>query len=286
MGVGRIITSMANKVVISKYLSMLRPSQFYKASIVWLPALFHGAGSIGREAGLLTQLTLAWVLASGCVYIFNDFMDRHEDRTNPVRLDRSFASGGVEPALAFAFAMMLLLLLAFLAFRFPTAAWWLIGGYLLMNVAYSMGLKKHLGLRQMMVAVGFWLRLKSGAEPITDVVLTPWAAMFTLGLAYFLTTMKGFGLIPDESSAKRWAMGLGAGLAGALALTALTSLTLKRAAEGKMSLPELPPILCLVAMHRFVHHSCLPDNQREQAAAIFKDPVILGAILAFALLLL
>lgn len=265
---------------------MLRPSQSYKASIVWLPALFHGAGALQREAGLLLQLTGAWILASGCVYILNDFLDQQEDRANPFRADRPLASGGVRPVVALGFGLMLLFMLGLLASQFPTSARWLLGGYLALNVGYSLGLKQHLGLRQLMVAVGFWLRLKSGAEPVTAVALTPWAAMFTLGLAYFLTSMKGFGAIPTGQTAKRWAMGLGAGLAGALALTALTSLTLKRAAEGRMTLPEMPPILCLLGMHRFAYHSCLPENQREQAAAIFKDPVILGAIATFALLLL
>jgi len=265
---------------------MLRPTQSYKASIVWLPALFHGAGALHREAGLLLQLTFAWILASGCVYILNDYLDQQEDQANPTRSDRPLANGSVSTTIALSFGLMLLLLLGLVASRFPTSAWWLIGGYLALNVAYSLGLKKHLGLRQLMVALGFWLRLKSGSEPVTGVVLTPWAAMFTLGLAYFLTSMKGFGSIPEGQSPKRWAMGLGAGLAGALALTALTSLTLKRAADGRMTLPEMPPILCLLGMHRFAYHSCLPENQREQAAAIFNDPVILGAIAAFVLLLL
>ena len=282
----RIITSMANKVGLSKCFRMLRPNQFYKASIVWLPALFHGAGAIRREAPLLLQVTLAWILASGCIYILNDFLDLKEDRSNPLRADRPLASGSISPTLALGVGLLSLLLLGLLAYRLPLSLAWLLGGYFALNLAYSLGLKQSFGLRQMIVAVGFWLRLKAGAEPVTSVPLTPWAAMFTLGLAYFLTSMKGFGTIPSGQATKRWAMGLGAGLAGALALTALASLTLKRAAEGRMNFPEMPPILCLLGMHRFAYHSSLPESQREQATAIFKDPVILGAIAAFALLLL
>jgi len=58
--------------------------------------------------------------------------------------------------------------------------------YLAINLGYSLGLKRFVGVRQLCVAVGFWLRLKSGASPVTDIPLTVWASMFTLGLAYHL----------------------------------------------------------------------------------------------------
>jgi 4-hydroxybenzoate polyprenyltransferase len=188
--------------------------------------------------------------------------------------------------MALGFGVLLFLGLCLVGTVLPRPSWWLIGGYLGMNVAYSLGLKRHLGLREILVAMGFWLRLKTGAEPVTHVILTPWAAIFTLGLAYFLGAMKGFGSIPSSQWPRRWAMGLGAGLSGALALVALTSLTLKRAADGQMAYPEFPPMFCLLGMHRFAHHSCQPENQREQASAIFKDPIILAAIALFAIFLL
>ena len=72
--------------------------------------------------------------------------------------------------------------------RFYAAPQALLAGalYLAINLGYSLGLKRFVGVRQLCVAVGFWLRLKSGASPVTDIPLTVWASMFTLGLAYRL----------------------------------------------------------------------------------------------------
>lgn len=228
---------------------------------------------------------VAWVVASSMVYVLNDLLDHHEDKANALRIGRPLASGEVSRREAVGVLSFLTFLLLVILLLLPSSSWPMILGYLGLNLAYSLGLKKQMGLRQLLVALGFWLRLKSGASPVTPIILTAWASMFTLGLAYFLTTLKGFGAIPVDQGAKRWATGIGAAMAGALALTALTSLTLKRAAEGHLAFPEFPPALCLLGMHRFVFHCCLPENQQEQAMAIFKDPVLIGAMVLFGLLL-
>ena len=112
--------------------------------------------------------------------------------------------------------------------------------------------------------------------------LTPWASLFTLGLAYYLNSLKGLaGYEQPEHRGYRFAMGLGAGLAGSLALASLVAICLKRGVEGTMALPEMPPLLCLVGMHRVAFASFDKHHGKEQSRGFFLDPVTVIAMVCF-----
>lgn len=236
----------------------------------------------------MVRVSLAWTLASAIVYILNDLKDAPEDRTRPDRAHRPLASGEVSAVGALALVGLLGLGLAGVLVGLPGRLPLLIAIYGALNLIYSLGLKAHLGLRQAIIAVGFWLRLQSGAEPIVDLPLTPWAALFTLGLAYFLNCLKGLHARGAEAHRPyRFAMGLGAALAGGLALAALVAICLKRGVEGTMAFPELPPLFCLIGMHRVAHRSMGGAGEREQSKAFFGDwptLVAMGAFVVFFML--
>ncbi|WP_005032192.1 UbiA family prenyltransferase [Holophaga foetida] len=265
-------------------LRLLRPTQHYKAGIIWLPAFFHGLGAFRTQAPDLVGITLVWILAASLVYVLNDVADLESDRHRSDRLHRPLASGALSRGHALAYAGFLALLLALALTRFPGRLALLVGIYLLLNLGYSLGLKRHLGLQQAIIALGFWLRLQSGADPMVSIPLTPWASLFTLGLAYYLNCMKGLHRRTHEAHRPfRFAMGLGAGLAGSLALAALVAICLRRGLDGSLRLPELPPLFCLVGMHRVAFQSWSPVKAREQSSAFFGDWVTLGAMALFAL---
>ena len=265
----------------SKVLLLLRPSQSYKVGVVILPALFHGRGALASNLRPLLLLMATWWVCSALVYVLNDLRDLKSDQQKPHRMDRPLASGAVTPSQAWMLAGALALaLLACMPYLSP-ASRPLLGLYLGLNAAYSLGLKRYMGLQQGIVAVGFLLRLQSGGAPSVPIPLTSWAATFTLGLAYFLNCMKGFGLIPEESRSRRWAMGLGAGLAGALALVALALVCFKRAGEGHMRMPELPPLFALMGMHRFAYQSSLAKGHGEQSTHFFGDAIVMLTIAGF-----
>jgi 4-hydroxybenzoate polyprenyltransferase len=261
--------------------AIIRPHQFYKTLIVFAPALFHGGRALLVLRMDLARIAVAWILASGVVYIFNDIHDLASDRTRPERMKRPLVRGDLSPrAASILGAGILLILLIYLWFLPHTLAPYVVG-YLILNFFYTMGLKGETGLQQGMVAVGFWLRLKSGAMPVTPIPLTTWATVFTLGLAYFLSALKYVGR-RQEDTASRW---LGVGLSGALSLVALTSLCMHRGAEGTLLHPEWPPLLCLVCMHRIGVRAFRDDMRREMAHGFFGDVVILGCLTLFVLIL-
>jgi len=261
-------------------IATLRPSQAYKAAIVFAPALFHGNGSLWVNLPDLSLIALAWVLTSGLVYVVNDLVDLKEDRLRPERADRPLVRGDLGAFQAAALVIALLVILIPVGFFVPHRALPFMGFYVLLNAFYALGLKRQAGVRQGIIAVGFWLRLSSGSSPVTPIPLTAWASIFTLGMAYFLNCLKDGETTKGQRS--RW---LAAGLAGALTLVALTSLCIYRSLSGTLAHPELPPLLCLISMHRVASHSGDPDVLREQSRSIFKDWVVIGCLIAFAVLM-
>ena len=258
--------------------SLLRLEQGYKAVVVWLPSIFYGHGAYLTYGYELVLLTLGWILLSQLIYLFNDLVDLPQDRLDANRRHRPLAAGTLAPRHAFAMMVLVALCLGGVMLRLDRAALAWYGAYAAMNVAYSLGLKKVIGVRQAIVAIGFWMRLQSGGAPGVPIPITAWAAIFALGLAYYLNTLKGFGKVAEDGGAARWAAAFGAMLSGSLALVALTALCLKRGSEGTLARPEFPPLLCLVGMHRFAYLSCFKEAVKEQAWAVFRDPVTLLAI--------
>lgn len=263
-------------------LSAMRPLQAYKAGIVWLPALFHGQGSLRLHAKTLALATLAWWLASSVVYILNDLKDAPKDRLRPERAHRPIASGEVRTWEALGLAALALGSLLLVLRHLPLHLTLLVGFYGVLNFLYTLGLKESLGVRQTVIAIGFWLRLQSGAAPVVAIPLTPWASLFTLGLAYFLNCLKGLvAFTEDHHRGYRFAMGMGAGLAGSLALASLVAICLKRGVDGTMRFPELPPLLCLLGMHRVAFESFQIDSHLEQSVGFFRDIPTLAAMVLF-----
>ena len=233
--------------------------------------MFYGHCQPAPPARTLALACLAcvrWPAASSIPGMTS--VDAPKDRLAPDRCHRPLASGALAPWEALVLASGLLAALLGTLGQLPGRAALLIGIYGALNLLYSLGLKKILGPRQAIIAIGFWLRLQTGAFPVAAIPLTPWASLFTLGLAYYLNSLKGLaGYEQPEHRGYRFAMGLGAGLAGSLALASLVAICLKRGVEGTMALPEMPPLLCLVGMHRVAFASFDKHHGKEQSAGSF-----------------
>jgi len=113
---------------------------------------------------------------------------------HPKKRHRPLASGALAPGLAWGGMLVVLLiavaLSAHLGPRFAACA----AAYLLLNVAYSLGLKNVVLVDVMAIAAGFVLRAIAGVEllhPIApDVELSPWLLVCTFFLALFLACGK------------------------------------------------------------------------------------------------
>lgn len=170
-------------------LKLLRPQQWVKnlflfAALVFSKHLFDTTYAV-RELVAFAS----FCLVSSAVYIFNDIADRESDRQHPLKRLRPIASGkvpvgGAVVLLAGVGALGFLLLREFPANFIATSVL-----YVLLNVAYSLGLKRVMIVDVFIIAAGFMLRVLAGAFAIS-VEVSPWLVLCTLFVSVFLAVSK------------------------------------------------------------------------------------------------
>lgn len=172
------------------YLKLLRPQQWVKNIFVLAPLFF--SGGIGDSALLQKSLAafVAFCILSSAVYCINDVVDREADRRHERKRCRPVASGKIKPSLA-------LIIAAVLTTISIAGAYVLVGdnliyvllGYFIINLLYSIWIKRVAILDVIIVSSGFVLRLFAGSVA-TDVVLSNWIVVTTFLLALFLAFAK------------------------------------------------------------------------------------------------
>lgn len=173
----------------------LRPKQWTKNAVV-LAALVFALGDLKQNIHLgLDQLLRAleaaaiFCIVSSAVYLLNDLKDIAADRQHPVKRLRPIASG----ALPTGAAKVLFVLLAACGLG---CAWALghdfllvTGGYFIVQVLYTFGLKRVALVDVFIISAGFVMRALAGAVAI-DVRISEWLLLCTLLLSLFLALCK------------------------------------------------------------------------------------------------
>jgi 4-hydroxybenzoate polyprenyltransferase len=164
---------------------LARPHQWVKNGFVLVGWIFgHG----WEAPGLTVQAGLAFVgfcLVSSGVYALNDVLDREADRSHPRKRTRPVASGAVSVGAAAAFAVLLAGAGLLVAARVSPAAAAIAGGYIALNIAYSLGLKHVPILDVFMIAGGFMLRILAGTLGI-GIAPSHWLLVCGLMVTVFL----------------------------------------------------------------------------------------------------
>lgn len=168
---------------------LMRPKQWVKNAFVFAPLVFTGRF---REWSSLAPVLVTcglFCLASSIVYVLNDLADVERDRAHPVKSrTRPLASGAVTRPQAV--AVMVALAAALAAFGHPTpGVLAVIAGYIALNVAYTLKLKRVAVVDIFCIAIGFVLRVYAGAEAMV-VPVSHWMFVTTLCLALFLAAIK------------------------------------------------------------------------------------------------
>ena len=168
------------------YLRVLRVHHYSKNGFIFLPLFFAGELT---WLNLLSRTFLAFIvfsLVASSVYIFNDLRDLPEDREHPTKKLRPLAIGAIsKPAACGTMALLLILGLGLSLYWFQFDLLPLVGFYLALNMAYSIGLKHVPIVDITIIAVGFVIRLFVGSLA-ADVPLTVWIITMTFLLALFL----------------------------------------------------------------------------------------------------
>jgi 4-hydroxybenzoate polyprenyltransferase len=178
---------------LAAHLKALRPKQWIKNLLVFLPLLFaiNEAWSPSNLTPLpdlllsIVVVILAFCSVSSGVYLLNDLMDREADRRHPIKRNRPIASGKVTAPTAV--TLMGVLGLGGLAVMYLVHP--VLGGigliYVFTNIAYSLGAKQLVLLDVIMVASGYVLRAGAGAVAV-GVDPSPWLYVVTGAAALFI----------------------------------------------------------------------------------------------------
>lgn len=164
---------------------LLRPHQWIKNGFVFVGLLFGHAWSDSHRLSLALLAFAAFCLASSAVYVLNDIVDREQDRRHPKKKDRPLASGAVSVQAALVLGAVCLGSALALAFAVGGALLAFIGGYLLLNVAYTHRLKHVVILDVFIIASGFMLRLLAGTVGV-GIAPSHWLLLCGLMLTLFL----------------------------------------------------------------------------------------------------
>ena len=170
-------------------LALMRPRQWAKNVFVLAPLLFTGQFRHGGSVLAVLLATVLFCLASSATYIINDWRDVERDRRHPTkRFKRPLAAGTVTPRQAAVLLAVLATLLLLGAFAQPKVLA-VIAIYLVLNLAYSFGLKHQPVIDIFIIASGFVLRMIAGAKALV-VPVSSWMFITTLCLALYLAAIK------------------------------------------------------------------------------------------------
>lgn len=180
------------------WLRLLRPHQWLKNSFVLVGLLF--AHAWGNPELVLKALaaTAAFCLLSSSVYIFNDLIDREQDRLHPQKRHRPLASGALGVPAAIGLLGACLAISLYIVFAIIGQAQWVFIAYLCVNIAYTLKLKHVVILDVFMISAGFMLRLLAGTLAL-GIPPSQWLLLCGLMLTLFL----GFAKRRAELNAMR-----------------------------------------------------------------------------------
>ena len=169
--------------------TIIRPKQYIKNIFILLPLFF--AGQITNMELLINALMafVAFSLSASAVYIFNDYKDIKEDRKHPKKKYRPLASGLISKNVALSLMTILLIMGFSLMAIISLESLVILGIYVILNISYSLKLKRIALLDVIIIAIGFVLRLFVGSFAY-EIPLKIWIVIMTFLLALFLALAK------------------------------------------------------------------------------------------------
>jgi 4-hydroxybenzoate polyprenyltransferase len=268
----------------------LRPRQWSKNLLLFAGIIFAAKlGDAGRW-GEAAAVFVAYCGASSAAYLVNDLRDAADDRRHPVKRERPIARGELPPERALVLSGLLAVGALAIAAVLGFASLLFLLGFVALQLAYSLGLKRIVLVDVLVIAGLFVIRAAAGAAAV-DVRISPWLLVCTALLALFLGLAKRRGelvLVNAEETPGRRSLGgyslslvdrllnvVAAATAGAYAAYAVTAHSAWMALTVPFVVVGLGRYLVLVHRH---------DLGEEPEHLLLSDRVILATVAAWAVL--
>jgi len=173
------------------YVKVLRPQQWYKNLLVFLPLIFVGKAMDWPLVWITFLGFVSLCLCSSFNYIINDIVDQKKDRVHPEKRTRPIASGKIPVSAALALAFVLLALGLRLAYVLDKEFIYAVAFLVVLTQVYSFFLKKIAFADIITVAINFVVRAGAGAF-LLNAVISPWLVLCTFFFALFLLAAKRY----------------------------------------------------------------------------------------------
>src|SRR5215213_9690247 len=149
-----------------QYITLLRPKHWAKNLFLFVPLFFAGKFFELDKIALLIGGFFAFSFLASSIYIVNDYRDIEDDKKHPEKKHRPLASGAVNKTYSLALSAILTIAGFSIAYVVdPSGKFMFIAGiYYIMNLLYSFGLKNLSIIDILILATGFVLRVKGGAQ--------------------------------------------------------------------------------------------------------------------------
>jgi 4-hydroxybenzoate polyprenyltransferase/phosphoserine phosphatase len=180
------------------YLRAMRPHQWLKNSLVFLPALAAHQFTLETLGRSLVAFVVFCLIASS-VYMVNDLLDLAPDRSHPRKCRRPLASGAL--LITHGTWLAPLLLVAGLALAIPLGFEFvlLMLGYYAATTAYSLVLKRRMLVDIFTLAGLYTMRIVAGAVA-TGIPLSVWLLAFSIFFFFSLAAIKRQAELVDNVS--------------------------------------------------------------------------------------
>ena len=170
-------------------LKTARPRQWLKNFSIFA-ALFFTGGLFDEELFKTTFwgfISLSILVSS--VYFINDIADVESDRIHPFKRKRPIASGKISISLAAFLAGLGIIFSLMFASYLSDFLFWVLVGYLALQILYTFVLKKMVILDILAIATGFVLRVYAGVFLI-NAHLSVWFLLCVVSVSLFLAAGK------------------------------------------------------------------------------------------------
>lgn len=170
-------------------LKLIRIKSWVKNGFLILPLIF--SLNLFKEGLLLTEVIGFFSFSFCCsfIYILNDIVDIKADKLHPRKKLRPLPAEKISKKNALIIGLVLLSTGLFFSFNLTTNFFIVVSAYVLLNICYSLLLKKINILEFLVVAINFVLRVLAGCFLI-KVDPSGWILVVTFFLALFLILTK------------------------------------------------------------------------------------------------
>jgi 4-hydroxybenzoate polyprenyltransferase len=250
----KVYIKMQIRDIVSKIfqlVTLLRPYSWTKNLFIFAPLFFAKEFFNYSKLTTVTSSFIVFCITASLVYILNDILDREQDKKHKIKSSRPIASGKVSIKSAIVLFFTLSVVDIYLIFFLTPKIAWLLGGYFILNILYSIYLKHIAVLDILIVSSFYFIRVMVGGVA-ANVFVSHWLLLCIVFISLFLIVGKRLAELDQDN---------------------------KRIVLGKYSPEFLNTILVVFATLTITSYSLYSVLVLDSNLAIFSIfPVLLGII--------